>query len=276
MFFMGKILFFISLFTSTAFFAQKYQNQLEFSKELVDNKTYNIYVKNPSKQLRSFKLTIKGKNIETKDSFFKTDTISPETKRLLTVIKKEKKKQDAIIGFNWVEAVGSLHVRKTLGHRYQLPYAKGQKFKVIQGYNELFSHNETFALDFEMPEGTPVHAIRSGQIFDIKLDGNQACEEPACERYSNYIYVLHYDGTVALYKSLMPNCTDKVIGDFINVGERIAYSGFTGQAKAPHLHVEVQILNRDLSGYKSSPIEFSISKMGKSDVLNKNDEYLRY
>jgi|GEM_PF-3047569 len=85
-----------------------------------------------------------------------------------------------------------------------------------------------------------------------------------------------YDGTVTIYKNLSPNGSSKKVGDFVNVGQRIGRSGFTGKAKEPNLHVEIQILNKDLSGYESKPFEFILSPLGKSDILNKGDEFIKY
>jgi len=272
---MHKLLSLTLLIPITSLFAQSNQSKLEFSHEAIDNKTYHVYVENPTEQLRSFRVTLKGKNFKLDGYTIKTDTVSPGTKRVVFELKKEKKRDRALIGYTWVEAVGSTKVRKVLGHKYQLPYPRGEKYKVIQGYGEKFSHEGKMAIDFGMPEGTAVHAMRAGQIYAMKLDGNRACEEKGCEMFSNYIKIVHYDGTVAVYKNLLTNGSNKKVGDFVNVGQRIGRSGFTGKAKEPNLHVEVQVLSRDLSGYESKPFEVVIGPLGKSDVLNKGDEYIR-
>jgi murein DD-endopeptidase MepM/ murein hydrolase activator NlpD len=51
-------------------------------------------------------------------------------------------------------------------HLYALPYAIGNSYRVLQGYGSRFSHTglEAFAIDFDMPEGTPVHAARGGVV----------------------------------------------------------------------------------------------------------------
>ncbi|HEY9839830.1 MAG TPA: hypothetical protein V6D23_05180 [Candidatus Obscuribacterales bacterium] len=46
---------------------------------------------------------------------------------------------------------------------YELPYARGATFLIAQGYNGTFSHQDRFALDFLMPQGTPIHAARAGK-----------------------------------------------------------------------------------------------------------------
>lgn len=273
---MIKFLLF-SFFCITKFiYAQSNQNKLIFTHEPVDGRTYKLYVENPTKQIRSFKITLRGKNFKTDEYTIKSDTISPETKRVIYTLKKIRKRNRFILGYTWLEGVGNFRIYKVLGHKYKLPYAKGEKYKVIQGYYEKFSHEDRAALDFRMPIGTAVHAMRSGQIFDMKLNGNKGCEDDGCEIYSNYIKVVHYDGTVAVYSNLLPNGSNKKIGDFVNAGERIARSGFTGKSKEPNLQVEVQVLNRDLSGYISKPFECVIGPRGESDVLNKGDEFIRY
>src|SRR5580765_3340219 len=57
---------------------------------------------------------------------------------------------------------------------YQLPYAPGSKFKVTQGYNGSFSHkgSNQYAIDWQMPEGTPVYAARGGVVVKIKDDSS--------------------------------------------------------------------------------------------------------
>lgn len=48
------------------------------------------------------------------------------------------------------------------------------------------------------------------------------------------------------------------------------------ELKEPILHVDVQILSRDLSEYVSSSIEFVINPNGSFELLNKGDNFVRY
>jgi hypothetical protein len=47
---------------------------------------------------------------------------------------------------------------------YQLPFAADRAVRVIQGDDGAFSHNgpSRYAVDFDLPEGSPVHAARAG------------------------------------------------------------------------------------------------------------------
>lgn len=268
------LFFFILIFSNVC--GQRHQNKLKFYKVAINKYRYHLYVENPTKQIRSFRSTIKGKNFTSLMQAITQDTISPNSKRMINIVDKVNLEKDISLGFSWVEAVGNMFIRKTLNHKYQLPYAKESAYTVVQGANEQFSHKNTFAFDFSMPEGTSVHAMRSGQIFDMKLDEEEGCPEDGCERMANYIKIVHYDGTVADYRHLAPNSSSRRVGDFVNTGQFIGRSGMTGKLHEPILHAEVQILSRDLSEYVSSPIEFVISPHGTSQLLNKGDNFVRY
>src|SRR5438105_5059321 len=57
---------------------------------------------------------------------------------------------------------------------YELPYGAGDRFKVTQGYNGKYSHkgSNQYAIDWQMPEGTLVHAARAGIVVRIKDDSD--------------------------------------------------------------------------------------------------------
>src|SRR2546423_4074907 len=74
---------------------------------------------------------------------------------------------------------------------YDLPFKEGSSYKVVQGYGGRFSHNHKAALDFEMPEGTPVYAAREGTIYHYKDDSNEGKPFPWYNRKANYIIIKH-------------------------------------------------------------------------------------
>ncbi|MDJ0904499.1 MAG: M23 family metallopeptidase [Woeseiaceae bacterium] len=126
-------------------------------------------------------------------------------------------------------------------HFYSLPYASGRSYRVLQGYGSRFSHTglEEFAIDFDMREGTPVHAARAGVVARVEESHDKGCWEDGCGRYANYIVVLHSDGTTGEYYHLMQDGAVVEVGDGVSQGQLIGYSGNTGHTTMPHLHFAV-------------------------------------
>jgi murein DD-endopeptidase MepM/ murein hydrolase activator NlpD len=126
-------------------------------------------------------------------------------------------------------------------HLYALPYASGKAYRILQGYGSRFSHTglEEYAIDFDMPVGTAVHAARSGRVARVEETHSRGCWEDGCGRYANYIVVLHSDGTTGEYYHLMQGGALVDVGDTVLQGEKIGYSGNTGHTTMPHLHFAV-------------------------------------
>ena len=124
---------------------------------------------------------------------------------------------------------------------YALPYASGRSYRVLQGYRSRFSHTglEAFAIDFDMPEGTAVHAARPGVVARVEESHSVGCWEDGCGRYANFIVVLHDDGTTGEYYHLQKDGALVGVGDRIERGQKIGLSGNTGHTTMPHLHFAV-------------------------------------
>lgn len=124
---------------------------------------------------------------------------------------------------------------------YLLPYAPGQSYRVIQGFGSRFSHTglEQYAIDFRMPEGTPIHAARSGVVARTEERHSIGCWRDGCGKYANFVVVLHDDGTTGEYYHLQQNGALVEVGEQVQAGQLIALSGNTGHTTIPHLHFAV-------------------------------------
>jgi murein DD-endopeptidase MepM/ murein hydrolase activator NlpD len=124
---------------------------------------------------------------------------------------------------------------------YILPYPVGAAYKVIQGYcgsGPWSSHNDRFAIDFQMPIGAPVIASRSGVVVEEIDDFDDSGMND--DSKLNYLVIQHEDGTAALYAHLQQYSAVVAAGDSVVRGEIIANSGNSGFTdNTPHLHFEL-------------------------------------
>lgn len=121
--------------------------------------------------------------------------------------------------------------------------------RIAQGWGGTFSHRDDenrHAVDFAVPEGTPVLAAREGVVMQAEsgFASGGAASPDDIER-ANFVRILHGDGTMAVYAHLARHGVSVRPGQRVRRGQRIGTSGNSGYSAAPHLHFAVQA-NRGL------------------------------
>lgn len=152
------------------------------------------------------------------------------------------------------------------GVRYALPYDAKIPRLVSQGVGGKLTHHDgpnQYAFDFLMPIGAPVLAAREGVVARVE-DGFALGDAS----HANSVYLLHDDGTYAIYTHLAPGST-VAEGQRVSKGEPIGKSGDTGQDSGPHLHFAVMRLEWD-GRRRSLPIQF---RLGGQDFVPKEKEF---
>jgi murein DD-endopeptidase MepM/ murein hydrolase activator NlpD len=144
---------------------------------------------------------------------------------------------------------------------YQLPYAPGRAFKVTQGYNGSFSHKgaNQYAIDWKMPQGTPVFAARGGMVIKVKDDSDTGGSNMSFDHFNNYVLIRHEDGTLAHYCHLQKGGCRVVAGQKVKAGDLIAHSGNTGFSSGPHLHFCV-FKTKNGRERESIPVKFATAE----------------
>ena len=143
---------------------------------------------------------------------------------------------------------------------YRLPYADGEAYSITQAPGGYLTTHLTpasrHAVDFAMPEGTPVVAARAGVVAEAEArHGNGAEDDPLTDS-GNYVRVRHADGTIATYAHLRHAGVTVQPGDEVEAGRLLGYSGTTGFSSGPHLHFAVSRMER--SGEVSLPVTFYV------------------
>ncbi|MDQ1097464.1 MULTISPECIES: M23 family metallopeptidase [Chryseobacterium] len=155
---------------------------------------------------------------------------------------------------------------------YDLPYKKGEQYKVTQGYNGDYSHIGINALDFDMPEGTKVVAVRDGVVIEMVEDNNKGCPTDNCAKYANYVSILHSDQTVAKYSHLQYKGIKVKIGDKVKKGDLIGFSGNTGKSNGSHLHFSCHLNPASNETLKTL---FKTGKGNRLEYLREGETYLK-
>ncbi len=201
-------------------------------------------------RIRTQDLSVDGPNTVTR-------TLAPNQSEQVMVLRNDNAAEagDYRYSFDWT--VGDKDATHDDDHLYSLPYESGKSYRILQGYGSSFSHTglEEFAVDFDMPVGTPVHAARAGIVARVEESHNKGCWEDGCGAYANYIVILHSDGTTGEYYHLMQNGAMVEIGDSVAQGQMIGYSGNTGHSTMPHLHFAVYRAS-EWGNTQSIPVHF--------------------
>jgi len=170
---------------------------------------------------------------------------------------------------------GDPNARHAEATRYRPPFGAGERYLVSQAWPDVFTHADApsrHALDLDMPEGTPVHAARSGVVF-VAVDSFHAGGPDAwLAESANHLRVLHDDGTMALYAHLAAGSLLVQPGQRVTRGQRVAASGNTGFSTGPHLHFAVQ--RNSARGVESLPVLFEDPQDVAAGRAPRRGEYL--
>ena len=115
-------------------------------------------------------------------------------------------------------------------------------YGISQGFGKTdYSANHT-GIDYLCPAGTPILASEAGNVFFAgwKPGGYGYC-----------VFLQHPDGMVTIYEHLLKDIP-VTVGQSVQRGQVIGYSGSTGNSTGPHLHFEM----RDASGQAVNPMRY--------------------
>jgi len=236
---------------------------------------YIIYADNDEYCEMSAKITFNLQNLEAEDGDVNTYVIPPKAKKFkLTQLKIQQPLKGYRLRYQVTSNYGNTNlISYNQNYIYSLPFEEGKRFKVNQGYHGRFSHQGKNALDFTMPVGTKVMAIRAGKVIKVVKDNYKNCKTKACAKYNNFVLIQHNDGTFAEYVHLKQNGVTVNVGDTVKKGEFLALSGNTGFSTGPHLHIQVflQHLNKRIT----IKTKFLTGKGNTVEYLNEKETYYK-
>lgn len=156
-----------------------------------------------------------------------------------------------------------------------LPFKKGNEYKIIQGYNGSYSHTSDYskyALDFNLKEGDTICAAADGFVVGVIEGYSKSGKLKRWSDYANYITIFHPEMNLyTQYVHLTHQGSLVEVGDYVKSEQAIGMSGKTGYTDIEHLHFNV--LKSNNSGMESVKIEFKEGYRGidlkKGDSVKK-------
>ena len=106
-----------------------------------------------------------------------------------------------------------------------------QLFGKTTSSGRLYASGTHNGVDFGMPVGTPVHPVAAGIVLG---SGNTDLTCPGAS-WGNWVLIKHDNGLATVYGHL--SLVTAQTGQRVTTGDVIAYSGSTGYATGPHLHI---------------------------------------
>jgi len=141
-------------------------------------------------------------------------------------------------------------------NKYIHPIDVSEKIRI--SYDESPAHrgNLKHSVDFICPEGTPIKAAAAGIVVDLKSDSDIGGREKSLESLGNFIEIEHDNGEYSEYEHLKKGSILVKVGDKVERGEVIGYSGATGWLAhlGPHLHFMVGRYGQTDDGYETLKI----------------------
>jgi len=179
------------------------------------------------------------KNIKESPNTTKEFVIKAKTSTKYTSLQLTKAESSYSFSYAWI--IGSKDAIHDDAYIYRLPFARGSKHRVSQAYNGAYTHkgSSQYAIDFVMKEGTKIYAAREGVVVRTKSDSNSGGYDKKFAKDGNYVTIAHNDGTLATYYHLKRHGVTVKVGEKVQRGSHIAYSGNTGYSSGPHLHFAV-------------------------------------
>lgn len=231
-----------------------------------------VVAANPSAWPELITIDARFQNMQPSRAVPFTVELPPGATTLLCTFAPVERKRPSRTTYRWSSQIGSLQAPDESAV-YLLPYPEGVTHEVTQAHCGAVSHTGRlrYAVDWSMPEGSPVCAARAGRVVRVVAGFDRGGPAREMQAFSNLLMIQHADGTLGEYLHLQQNGVLVKVGDEVQAGDLVARSGNTGCSTGPHLHFHVR-QPLDGSTWRSLPVRFQTTAT-QTEVLTKGVSY---
>jgi len=128
--------------------------------------------------------------------------------------------------------------------KYGPALPRGTKFEIAKPTGD-YAHEKSpktaHAVDFKVPIGTEVIAVKGGEVIETKSDSNKYGKDMKFAKEANLVTIDHRDGTYSEYLHLGKNKVNVEKGQIVEEGDLLGYTGLSGCMikENPHLHLNI-------------------------------------
>jgi murein DD-endopeptidase MepM/ murein hydrolase activator NlpD len=122
---------------------------------------------------------------------------------------------------------------------YRLPVPKVNLRRIDRTSSPAHTGKLRYAIDFIVPEDTPVLAAANGIVTHIKDDSSLGGSDVKYWDHSNFVVIMHKNGEYSRYDHLAHHSSKVAVGQHVLANQEIAKVGMTGYTFIPHLHFQV-------------------------------------
>lgn len=159
--------------------------------------------------------------------------------------------------------------------KINLPFPKGKTYKIIQGFNGSFSHDNDYsryAIDFNLNIGDTICAAADGFVVGVIEGYEHGGSSRKWRDYANFVTLYHPTSNFyTQYVHLQHKGSLVEVGDEIKADQAIAISGMTGFTTVSHLHFNVlRPTNENMISYEVDSIEnYKAKELTKGTIVRK-------
>lgn len=232
-----------------------------------DKNGFSLYAANKGPATLSIHASIAGGNFASDSQWPITVAVPPGSTIKLAKLVPQDKQRPIDFKIKTSRAYGDVTRPPDASARYRLPFADGLSFPIGQAPGgHISTHTEIYnahAVDFVMPEGTPIVAARDGVVIEAQIGYSEGGARQDLLAKANRIVIMHADGTMAQYAHLAQRPPIVFVGAHVTEGQQIGWSGNTGYSSGPHTHFAVTRAKVSAEGEvfeESIPIAFYAHK----------------